>query len=217
MHQDRLCGLVDLEAGVPGLLFIFRGSPFNPLDDLACCRADRLHGGAQHFAGDAIAGKVELTSGLHSVVGQDGKGYGLSLRLPLLLALAAVVLVELFVCPLVHGGSTLGRNSLFLFYLDGSASAQPLCSPGDRLINKLNATGTDPGLYLRQQVFASGRRVMVRCSGERFAVGLRDILSRDLRPALPATVSRTARMYFSIAVHRFLDCYAYLPCEAKFG
>ncbi len=175
MHHDRLCGLVGLEADVPGLLFIFRGSAFNPLDDLARCRADRLHGGAQHFAGDAIAGKVEMASGLHSVVGQYGEGYGLGLKLPLLLALAAVVLVELFVRPLVHGGSTLGRNRLFLFYLDGSTSAQPLCSACDRLVNKLNATGTNPGLDLRQQVFASGRRVMLGCFGKRFAIGLRDI------------------------------------------
>jgi hypothetical protein len=38
-----------------------------------------------------------------------------------------------------------------------------------------------------------------------------------LRPAWPATVRcRRAGMYSSIAVHGFLDCYAYLPCEAKF-
>ena len=44
-----------------------------------------------------------------------------------------------------------------------------------------------------------------------------DRLSRDLRPAWPATVLRRgARRYSSIAVHRCLDCYAYLPCEAKF-
>ena len=43
-----------------------------------------------------------------------------------------------------------------------------------------------------------------------------DRLSRDLRPAWPATVPRRrVRMYSSIAVHGCLDCYAYLPCEAK--
>jgi hypothetical protein len=47
-------------------------------------------------------------------------------------------------------------------------------------------------------------------------VGLAHILSRDLRPARPATVlRRRVRMYSSIAVHGCLDCYAYLPCEAK--
>jgi hypothetical protein len=44
-----------------------------------------------------------------------------------------------------------------------------------------------------------------------------DRLSRDLRPARPvAARRRRVRMYSSIAVHGFLDCYAYLPCEAKF-
>ena len=162
MHHDRLCGLVGLEADVPGLLFIFRGSAFNPLDDLARCRADRLHGGAQHFAGYAIAGKVEMASGLHSVVGQYGEGYCLGLKFPLLLALAAVVLVELFVRPLMHGGSTLGRNRLFLFYLDDSTSAQPLDSSRDGLVNKLNATGTNPGLDFRNR---SSPPVVASCSG----------------------------------------------------
>ena len=53
--------------------------------------------------------------------------------------------------------------------------------------------------------------------GKICAVGLADILSRDLRPARPATLlRRRVRMYSSIAVHGCLDCYAYLPCEAKF-
>jgi len=53
--------------------------------------------------------------------------------------------------------------------------------------------------------------------GKVYAIGLRNILSRDLGPARPATVlRRRVRMYSSIAVHRCLDCYAYLPCEAKF-
>jgi len=44
-----------------------------------------------------------------------------------------------------------------------------------------------------------------------------DVLSRDLRPARPATVRRRrARMYSSVAVHGCLNCHAYLPCEAKF-
>jgi hypothetical protein len=45
---------------------------------------------------------------------------------------------------------------------------------------------------------------------------LADVLSRDLRPARPATVRRRrARMYTLMAVHGCLDCYAYLSCEAK--
>jgi hypothetical protein len=57
----------------------------------------------------------------------------------------------------------------------------------------------------------------LRKFGKVFAFGLGDILSRDLRPARPATVlRRRVRMYSSIAVHGCLDCYAYLPCEAKF-
>jgi hypothetical protein len=57
---------------------------------------------------------------------------------------------------------------------------------------------------------------------ERVLLGFRnayvfDRLSRDLRPAWPATVlRRRVRMYSSISVHGCLDCYAYLPCEAKF-
>jgi len=53
--------------------------------------------------------------------------------------------------------------------------------------------------------------------GKLDAFGLLHILSRDLRPARPATVCRhKARMYTLMAVHGCLDCYAYLPCEAKF-
>jgi hypothetical protein len=36
------------------------------------------------------------------------------------------------------------------------------------------------------------------------------------RHGLATVRRRKARMYFSIAVHGCLDCYAYLPCEAEF-
>jgi hypothetical protein len=52
--------------------------------------------------------------------------------------------------------------------------------------------------------------------GQFLAFGLAHVLSRDLRPAWPVTVlRRRARVYSSIAVHGFLYCDAYLPCEAK--
>ena len=99
---------------------------------------------------------------------------------------------------------------------DLAAVAHPQCGRDGIFELKLDALGNDEV----EQAFA----VLAYLSGSALgelgklcAFGLAYILSRDLGPARPATVlRRRVRMYSSIAVHRCLDCYAYLPCEAKF-